>query len=68
MFSDRLVFLVEVLFKACHNLPPSLADIAGMATWAINFIYNIAPELSFTFGFKDGRDVFCFRNVTTGCI
>ena len=23
---------------------------------------------SFTFGFKDGRKVFCFRNVTTGCI
>ena len=23
---------------------------------------------SFTFGFKDGRKVFCFRNFTTGCI
>ena len=62
MFSDRFAFLVGVLSETCHHVPASLADIAGMATWTSNFIHSTTPEL------KDGRKVFCFRNVTTGCI
>ena len=61
MLSDRFVFLVGVLFKEGYHGPASLADI-GMATWKNIFISSVA------FGFKDGRNVFCFRNVTTGCI
>ena len=45
MFSDRFAFLVGVLSEACYHVPASLADIAGMATWTSNFIYNTTPEL-----------------------
>ena len=45
MFSDRFAFLVGVLAEACYDVPASLADIAGMATWTSNFIYNTTPEL-----------------------
>ena len=45
MLSDRFVFLGGVLFKACYHVPVSLADIAGMATWTRNFVYNTTPEL-----------------------
>ena len=74
MLSDRFVFLVGVLFKACYHVPASLANTAGMATWTSTFkpgqvILNTRLLLnsSFTFGFKDGRNFFCFRNVTV-CI
>ena len=65
MLSDRFVFLVVVLFKVRCHVPASLTDIADMATWTSNFIYNTTPKL-FLYIFKDERSVFCFRNVTTG--
>ena len=64
----QVFFLVEVLFKACYHVPASLANIAGIATWASNLYTTLLLSSSFTLGFKDGRKVFCFRNVTTGCI
>ena len=73
MLSDRFVFLVGVLFKAYYHVPASLANTAGMATqqaWQPGQVLLNARLLlnsSFTFGFKDGRNFFCFRNVT-GCI
>ena len=68
MLSDRFVFLVVVLFKVCYHVVASLANIAGVAT--VQVILYTTPLLSssFTFGFKDGRDVFYFCNITTGYI